>query len=182
MLRNNESDFGRSLQALNSEALPFGVHSHSGALIVLEGASCSGKSTFLKQLHHRVPDIVTVEWNSHPEIRATSDRLKAQRKLDGIAHSLISLLDYRLTYTSSVLPAVNDGKIVVTDRYIFTAFARDLMRSVSFDLLWSLTSHFLQPGLTLYFEIDEEERMRRYQSRASSYGYYACGLDVFDGS
>jgi dTMP kinase len=151
----------------------------TGRLIVVEGASCAGKSTLITRLTRRFDDAVTVEWNSHPWVRPCVDRLKAERALTPVSHLLTGLLDHRVTLDTVVLPALRAGRTVVSDRYLFTAVVRDGLRGVPADLFRSLAPCYPAPHTVLLVGVGQEERMRRYRERRSSYGPYACGQDLF---
>ena len=111
----------------------FGEHpfdgEYPGKLIIVEGIDGSGKSTQLDLLGKWLNSLgfVTVftEWNSSPIVRGTTKRGKDDRMLTPMSFSLIHAADFANRVYTQVLPALKAGIIVLSDRYAYTAFARD---------------------------------------------------------
>ena len=106
-----------------------------GRLFIVEGIDGSGKSTQLDLLHKWLVSqgylVVFTEWNSSPIVKATTRRGKKQRLLSPISFSLIHAADFANRIHAQILPALQAGAIVLADRYVYTAFARDAVRGVS---------------------------------------------------
>ena len=100
-----------------------------GKLFIVEGIDGSGKSTQLDLLHKWLVSegylVVFTEWNSSPLVRRTTQRGKRDRLLTPLTFSLIHAADLADRMERQVIPALKAGAIVLADRYIYTAFARD---------------------------------------------------------
>ena len=164
----------------------FGDHpddgKYPGRLIIVEGIDGSGKSTQIDLLGKWLSSMgyVTVftEWNSSPIVRRTTKRGKDQRLLTPMSFSLIHAADFANRVYTQILPALKSGTVVLADRYVFTAFARDTARGVNRDWLRRVYSFAVQPSLALYFKVPLEESIRRIVAGRESIGYYESGQDL----
>ena len=104
-----------------------------GKLFIVEGIDGSGKSTQLDLLHKWLVSeghlVVFTEWNSSPLVRRTTQRGKREQLLTPLTFSLIHAADLADRMERQVIPALKAGAIVLADRYIYTAFARDGARA-----------------------------------------------------
>ncbi len=153
-----------------------------GRLIVVEGIDGSGKSTQLDLLHKwlRSEGYVTVftEWNSSPIVRDTTKRGKRRQLLTPMSFSLIHAADFASRTYEQILPALQAGVIVLADRYVYTAFARDAARGVNRKWVRDLYSFAPPPNLALYFEVTLEESIRRIAAARAEIKFYEAGMDL----
>ena len=168
----------------------YGSHPYDGAypgrLIVVEGIDGSGKSTQIDLLAKWLTNLgyVTVftEWNSSPIVRRTTRRGKEMRLLTPMSFSLIHAADFANRVFTQILPALKSGTIVLADRYVYTAFARDGARGVNKDWLRRLYAFAIRPSLSLYFKVPLDESIRRIVTGRAELGFYESGQDVKPGS
>src|SRR5450432_342571 len=110
----------------------YGLHQYPGRLFVVEGVDGSGKSTQIALLRQwLISEGYTVffsEWNSSPLVKKTTSKGKKKQLLTPTTFSLIHATDFADRYERHLLPLLRAGYIVLCDRYIFTAFARDVVR------------------------------------------------------
>ena len=122
---------------------------YPGRMIIVEGIDGSGKSTQLDLLAKWLTsrDYVTVftEWNSSPIVRRTTKRGKDDRSLTPMSFSLIHAADFANRVFTQILPALKAGTIVLADRYVYTAFARDSARGVNRDWLRRVYAFAIRP-------------------------------------
>ena len=164
----------------------FGDHpddgQYPGRLIIVEGIDGSGKSTQLDLLGKWLRSLgyVTVftEWNSSPIVRRTTKRGKDERLLTPMSFSLIHAADFASRVYTQIMPALKSGTVVLADRYVYTAFARDAARGVNPDWLRRVYSFAVRPSLALYFKVPLEESIRRIVSDREEPGYYESGQDL----
>ena len=155
---------------------------YPGKLIVVEGIDGSGKSTQLDLLGKWLNSLgfVTVftEWNSSPIVRLTTKRGKDEGMLTPMSFSLVHAADFANRVYTQVLPALKAGIIVLSDRYAYTAFARDAARGVNRDWLRRVYSFAVTPSLALYFRVPLEESISRIISGREEIGFYESGQDM----
>jgi hypothetical protein len=99
-------------------------------LICVEGIDGSGKSTQLllleRWLRSRGYPVHFTEWNSSRLVRRSMQRGKKKNLLTPTTFSLLHAVDFADRLTYQILPPLKAGMIVLADRYVYTAFARDV--------------------------------------------------------
>src|SRR5688572_12329520 len=100
-----------------------------GRLIAVEGLDGSGKSTQIYLLKRWLEvqglKVFFSEWNSSELVKSATSKGKKRELLTPTTFSLIHATDFADRYERHLLPLVRAGYLVLCDRYIFTAFARD---------------------------------------------------------
>ena len=104
----------------------------AGKLIAIEGLDGSGKSTQVYLLKRWLEldgyKVFFTEWNSSAIVKKATRKGKKRQLLTPTTFSLIHCTDFADRYERQIRPLLNAGYIVLADRYIFTAFARDAVR------------------------------------------------------
>ena len=163
-----------------------GLWSHSedvpGCLIIVEGIDGSGKTTQLDLLHKWLRSqgylVVSTEWNSSPVVKGTTRRGKRRRLLTPMSFSLIHAADFASRVHTQILPALRAGAVVLADRYVYTAFARDGVRGVSPAWLRRLYSFAVEQTVAFYFAVPLDEALRRITQSRLTIKHYEAGLDL----
>jgi dTMP kinase len=160
----------------------YGEHRFSGKLFVVEGIDGSGKSTQLMLLHQWLQaegyGVVFSEWNSSPLVKETTRRGKKKLMLTPSTFSLIHATDFADRMEHNIIPLLKAGAIVLCDRYIYTAFARDVVRGMDPKWVRSLYSFAVKPTVAFYFRVPLEVAMRRILDGRAALKYYEAGLDL----
>ncbi len=157
-------------------------HPYPGKLIVVEGIDGSGKSTQIALLHrwlaahgHRV---FFTEWNSSALVRRAMRRGKKKDLLTPTTFSLLHAVDFADRLTYRIVPPLKAGMIVLADRYVYTAFARDVARGVHPTWVRAVYSFAPRPDLTLYFRVPIEIALERLLTGRAKLKYHEAGMDV----
>src|SRR5687768_10066858 len=115
---------------------------YKGKLIAVEGLDGSGKSTQIhlvkRWLESEGYRVFFTQWNSSALVKRATSKGKDQRLLTPTTFSLIHATDFADRYERQILPLLRAGTIVLADRYIYTAFARDGVRGCDFEWLEKL--------------------------------------------
>lgn len=155
---------------------------YPGKLFIVEGIDGSGKSTQLDLLHKWLLSegylVVFTEWNSSPIVKGTTRRAKQRRLLTPMSFSLIHAADFASRLYMQVIPALQAGAIVLADRYVYTAFARDGVRGVDRGWLRKLYSFAIQPTVSFYFDVPLDEAIARILEGRPALKYYEAGMDL----
>ena len=155
---------------------------YPGKLIIVEGIDGSGKSTQLDLLRKWLMGehylVAFSEWNSSPLVNRITKRGKKTKMLTPTSFSLIHAADFVDRLERQILPALEAGAIVLADRYVYTAFARDVARGVDPDWVRSEYSLAVQPTLAFYFRVPLEESLNRILAGRPELKYYEAGLDL----
>jgi dTMP kinase len=153
-----------------------------GKLFIVEGIDGSGKSTQLDLLHKWLVSqgylVLATEWNSASIVKQTTRRGKKRRLLTPMSFSLIHSADFASRTYQQILPALRGGAVVLADRYVYTAFARDAVRGVNREWLRELYSFAVQPSLAFYFDVPLAEAITRIRGGRAQLKYYEAGLDL----
>ncbi len=153
-----------------------------GRLFVVEGIDGSGKSTQLDLLHKWLISegylVVFTEWNSSPLVRRTTQRGKRDRLLTPLTFSLIHAADLADRMERQLLPALRAGAIVLADRYIYTAFARDGARGLPAPWVRRVYSFAVRPTVAFYFKVPLEEALHRILIGRPELKWYEAGMDL----
>ena len=102
-----------------------------GRLIAVEGLDGSGKSTQIYLLKRWLEaegiKVYFSEWNSSELVKSATSKGKKRELLTPTTFSLIHATDFADRYERHLVPLLRAGYIVLCDRYVFTAFARDVL-------------------------------------------------------
>ncbi len=156
--------------------------SYPGKLVVVEGIDGSGKSTQLDLLRKWLMSqgylVAFSEWNSSPLVNRITKRGKKQKSLTPTSFSLIHAADFMDRLERQIIPALEAGAIVLADRYVYTAFARDVARGVDPQWVRDEYAMAVQPTLAMYFRVPLEESLNRILVGRPTLKYYEAGLDL----
>jgi dTMP kinase len=160
----------------------FSPPSYSGKLIAVEGLDGSGKSTQLylvkRWLELEGYRVFFTEWNSSVLVKPSTTKGKREQLLTPTTFSLIHATDFADRYERQILPLLRAGYLVLADRYIYTAFARDAVRGLDRDWLEKLYRFAVHPDLTLYFRVPLEVSLHRILEGRPQLKYHEAGLDM----
>lgn len=162
----------------------YGTHPvrYRGRLFVVEGIDGSGKSTQLTLLAQWLRSegypVVFSEWNSSPIVRATTSRGKRKAILTPLTFSLIHATDFSDRVEREIVPSLKAGAIVLADRYVYTAFARDVTRGVDPRWVRGLYRFAPVPTMAFYFRVPLEVALHRILSGRPKLKFYEAGMDL----
>jgi dTMP kinase len=160
----------------------YSEHQFPGRLFVVEGVDGSGKSTQIDLLRRwLVNEGYTVffsEWNSSPLVKRTTSRGKKKHLLTPTTFSLIHATDFADRTERQIIPPLKAGAIVLADRYIYTAFARDVARGVPPDWVRNLYDFAVKPTVAFYFRVPLEVAIGRILGGRAELKYYEAGMDM----
>lgn len=155
---------------------------YPGRLFIVEGIDGSGKSTQLTLLAQWLRaegyPVVFSEWNSSPIVRETTRRGKRSKLLTPLTFSLIHATDFSDRVEREIVPSLKAGGIVLADRYVYTAFARDVVRGVNRRWVRSLYQFAPVPTQAFYFRVPLFVALRRILSGRSKLKHYEAGMDL----
>ncbi len=153
-----------------------------GRLIIVEGLDGSGKSTQVRLLQRWLElegyKVYFTEWNSSPLVKKVTKRGKKQQLLTPTTFSLIHATDFADRFERHILPMLHAGYVVLADRYIYTAFARDAVRGVDRDWLRNLYSFAVHPDIGLFFKVPLDIALGRILEGRPQLKYYEAGMDM----
>ncbi|MFM1847681.1 MAG: hypothetical protein RL417_1155 [Pseudomonadota bacterium] len=154
----------------------------AGKLIAVEGLDGSGKSTQISLLKRWLElesyKVYFTEWNSSSLVRKATRKGKRRKILTPTTFSLIHCTDFADRYERQIMPLLRAGYIVLADRYIYTAFARDAVRGCDPEWLRELYSFARPPDITFYFDVPLETALDRILRGRPELKYHEAGMDL----
>ena len=153
-----------------------------GKLIIVEGIDGSGKSTQIRLLEKwlryiGIPVFFT-EWNSSEQIKEIISIGKKKNLLTPTTFSLLHATDFAGRYERNIFPLLRANYVVLADRYIYTAFARDVVRGCSPEWVRNVYSLAVKPDIAFYFKVPVEISFDRIVKNRPKLKYYEAGMDL----
>ena len=150
--------------------------------VAVEGLDGAGKSTqiyLLKRwLEAEGVRVYFSEWNSSELVKSATSKGKKRELLTPNTFSLIHATDFADRYERHLLPLLRAGYVVLCDRYIFTAFARDVVRGCPPAWVRGLYSFAALPDLTFFFKADLEVSLNRILEGRPKLKFFEAGMDL----
>jgi len=160
----------------------YGHHHFPGKLFVVEGTDGSGKSTQLALLHQWLKaegyPVFFSEWNSSPLVKDTTKRAKKQKIFTPATFSLLHATDFADRIERDIVPPLKAGAIVLADRYIYTAFARDVARGCDRAWVREIYNFAVKPTISFFFRAPLKVAVNRILSGRPQLKFYEAGLDM----
>jgi dTMP kinase len=162
--------------------IAYGEHRFPGKLFVVEGTDGSGKSTQLALLHQWLKaegyPVIFSEWNSSPLVKDTTRRAKKRRLFTPATFSLLHATDFADRTESDIIVPLKAGAIVLADRYIYTAFARDVARGCDRSWVREVYRFAVKPTVGFFFRAPLDVAIDRIISSRPQLKYYEAGMDM----
>jgi dTMP kinase len=157
-------------------------HNYPGRLIIVEGIDGSGKSTQIhlvrRWLENMGYDVFFTEWNSADLVKKTTKKGKKTKSLTPTTFSLLHATDFAHRLVMNILPPLKAGMIVLADRYVFTAYARDVVRGVDSEWVRRVYSFAPKPDIALYFRVPIDVSLARITMTRQVLKDFEAGMDL----
>ncbi|MCI0330965.1 MAG: dTMP kinase [candidate division Zixibacteria bacterium] len=153
-----------------------------GKLIAVEGVDGSGKSTQLYLLKRWLElegyRVFFTEWNSSAIVKKATRKGKKTLRLTPTTFSLIHATDFADRFERQIMPLLHAGFIVLADRYIYTAFARDTVRGCDREWVRQLYGFARPPDITFYFDVPLATALSRILDARPVLKPHEAGMDL----
>ncbi|HZI17380.1 MAG TPA: hypothetical protein VEY09_02180 [Pyrinomonadaceae bacterium] len=168
--------YGTPLPGIGDEPL-------SGKLIVVEGTDGVGRSTHTAMLRTwlEARGHAVVDTGMTRSVLAGSGLKEAKRgtTLGRLTMQLYYAADFADRLENEMVPALRAGFVVLTDRYIYSAIARAVVRGVEPEWIRSVYGIALVPDLVLYLRVSRaEELVERVLASDRRFDYWESGMDL----
>ena len=154
-------------------------------MIAIEGTDGSGKTTQAELLklyfESKGQGVVISPCNTADLIREAISKLKERNTLDPVTFCFLYAADFVDRFEHVIIPALAAGKVVIAEQYVYTVFARAIIRGIDKDWIARMFSFALNPVRTFYLDVRFEDLLSRIQwkSRDERYfDYYEAGMDL----
>jgi len=153
-----------------------------GRLVAIEGLDGSGKSTQIHLLQRWLEQqglrVFFSEWSSSELVRSATTKAKKQTLLTPTTFSLIHATDFADRYERQFVPLLRAGYLVLCDRYVFTAYARDTVRGCPPEWVRGVYGFAALPDLTFFLKAGLHVLLERAQRARTELKYFEAGLDL----
>jgi dTMP kinase len=121
--------------------------------------------------------VVTTGWTRSSLMSKTIEVAKQGNILDRWSFSLLYATDFADRLEHQVIPALRSGFVVLADRYIYTAVARDVVRGGDRNWIRNVFGFALVPDLVCYLRIDVDTLALRV-IESNGMNFWESGMDL----
>jgi dTMP kinase len=143
-----------------------------GAFICIEGLDGCGKTTQAKLLVKKMRKSHNAVYTAEPSrgkigafIRKSC--LYGEKRLSSVVEALLFAADRLEHVENEVLPALNQGRLVVSDRYIYSSLAYQGAAGLSLKWIEKINEHALRPDFAIFIDVDPKIVMQRLKPNKS---------------
>jgi len=152
-----------------------------GKLIVLEGTDGVGRSTQIQLLKKWIEEEgFGVSDTGLARSRLTQkglDEAKAGHTLGPLTMSLFYATDFADRLENLIIPALEAGFYLLSDRYFYSIIARNVVRGVEPDWARKIYGFALKPDIILYLKADVNTILPRVV-HGGGFNYWESGMDI----
>jgi len=144
-----------------------------GFFICVEGLDGCGKTTQTKLLVRRLRkmgyDAVYTAEPSRGKIGKFIKKycLHGEKRVSTVVEALLFAADRFEHVESEIIPALDEGKIIVSDRYVYSSLA--YQGAAGLDLKWieMINEHAIRPDLAIFVDVEPEVVIQRLKPKKS---------------
>ena len=121
--------------------------------------------------------VLTTGWTRSELMSKAITSAKQGNILDPWSYSLLYATDFADRLEHQIIPALRSGFVVLSDRYIYTAFARNVVRGCDREWIRGVFGFAIVPDLVCYLRIDVDTlALRVIESKGMT--YWESGMDM----
>jgi dTMP kinase len=146
--------------------------SKKGAFICIEGLDGCGKTTQAKLLAKKLGKSRNTLYTAEPSRGKIGTYIRnrclyGEKRLSTVVEALLFAADRIEHVENEVLPALREGRLVISDRYIYSSLAYQGAAGLSLEWIEKVNKHALKPDLAVFIDVDPKTVMRRLKSKRS---------------
>jgi dTMP kinase len=143
-----------------------------GAFICIEGLDGCGKTTQAKLLAKKLRKSHSAVYTAEPSrgkigTYIRSSYLYGEKRLSIVLEALLFAADRIEHVENEVIPALKEGRLVISDRYVYSSLAYQGAAGLSLDWIEKINEHALQPDLAVFIDVDPEAVVSRLKPKKS---------------
>ena len=143
-----------------------------GIFIVIEGLDGSGKTTQANLLTNRLSHNHAVVLTAEPSRGKIGTFIRhgclyEDKRLPTEAEALLFAADRIEHMQKDLKPALNEGKLVICDRYIYSSLAYQGSAGLSLDWIKTINARALQPDFSILIDVAPERVLERLKRKKS---------------
>ncbi len=150
-----------------------GVLGKRGFFICLEGLDGCGKTTQAKVLVRKLKRMgYNANYTAEPSLGKIGRFIRkyclhGDKRVSSIVEALLFAADRYEHVENEVIPAIKSGKIVVSDRYMYSSLAYQGATGLNLDWIRRLNEHALPPDLAIFIDVDPKTVIQRLKPKKS---------------
>jgi dTMP kinase len=143
-----------------------------GAFICIEGLDGCGKTTQAKMLAKKLGKSHNAVYTTEPSrgkigTYIRNSYLYGEKRLSSVIEALLFAADRIEHVENEVLPALKQGKLVISDRYVYSSLAYQGAAGLSLEWIEKVNEHALKPDLAVFIDVDPKIVMSRLKPKKS---------------
>ncbi len=144
-----------------------------GVFICVEGLDGCGKTTQTKLLVERLKkkgyDAIYTAEPSRGKIGSFIKKycLHGETRVSSIVEALLFAADRFEHVEKEVISALNEGKLVVSDRYVYSSLAYQGAAGLDLEWIEKINEHAIRPDLAIFIDVEPETVIQRLKPRKS---------------
>ena len=144
----------------------------TGLFLVIEGLDGSGKTTQATLLAEKFYKNYNVLLTAEPSRGKIGTFIREcclyeNKRLQTEAEALLFASDRIEHIYSEVKPALEEGKLVICDRYIYSSLAYQGNAGLSLEWIKTINARALQPDISIFIDVPPEKVIERLQRKKS---------------
>jgi len=143
-----------------------------GVFVCIEGLDGCGKTTQAKLLVDKLSRSRDAFYTAEPTSGRIGKLIKkhclhGEKRCSGVVEALLFAADRFEHVESVVLPALKKGKIVVSDRYVYSSLAYQGATGVDLGWIERINERAVRPDLAVFIDVEPETVVQRLKPRKS---------------
>ena len=144
-----------------------------GVFICIEGLDGCGKTTQAKLLVKKLQNVGhRAMYTAEPSKGKIGKFIKKYclhggKRISTVVEALLFAADRYEHVTTEIIPALNEEKIVVSDRYVYSSLAYQGAAGINLDWIETINQHAIEPDLALFIDVEPKTVVQRLKPRKS---------------
>ncbi len=146
--------------------------SKKGVFICIEGLDGCGKTTQAKLLVKELNKSQNPLFTAEPSRGKIGNFIRklclyGEKRLSTVVEALLFAADRVEHVENEVLPALREGRVVISDRYIYSSLAYQGAAGLSLEWIKRVNKHALKPDLSVFIDVELKTVMKRLKVKKS---------------
>ena len=143
-----------------------------GAFVCIEGLDGCGKTTQAKLLAKKLRKSHDAVYTAEPSRGKIGSYIRnsylyGEKRLSIVLEALLFAADRIEHLEKEVLPALNEGRLIISDRYVYSSLAYQGAMGLSLEWIKRVNKYARKPDLSVFIDVDLETVMRRLKTKKS---------------
>ena len=143
-----------------------------GAFIVIEGLDGSGKTTQAKLLTAKLSRSQHALYTAEPSQGGVGTFIResclyGKKRLLTAVEALLFAADRIEHVETEIKPALREGRLVISDRYVYSSLAYQGSSELSIDWISEINKYALKPDFAVFIDVSPETALKRLKREKS---------------